>query len=140
MPEQLSSENHMACVLTASWGLCSGLALDIHSRTIRLSSHCRDPVGMQVLTLGSFHPAQSHPSFYPAHLLAQQPLLQYSPCYHLRFVKSWKITPWRAELIILIFRKTEVCLLVKKTLIYNFLYYICCKEESLKGGNGKWNT
>lgn len=58
IPEQLSSENRMACVVTKSWGLCSGMALDIHSRDSSESPHhCRDLAGIAVLTHGSFQPS-----------------------------------------------------------------------------------
>lgn len=118
MPEQLSSENHVAFVKAE--GFAQGwLWTSTDSREL---PHCREPVGMEVLILASFHPAHSYPMFYPTHLLAQQLLFQYSLCYHLRFVQNW--TPWRAELIHWSWMfwfsesKTKLCLLLKKTLKY----------------------
>lgn len=51
MPEQLSSENHVAFVKAE--GFAQGwLWTSTDSREL---PHCRDPVGMEVLILASFH-------------------------------------------------------------------------------------
>lgn len=65
---------------------------------------------MEVLTLGTFHPAHSHPSFYPTHLLAQQLLFQYSLSLEVcKKLKGYPMKSWAnsLELYIVIFRKPD---------------------------------